>query len=327
MPGFVTGWEETQRLEDAHQMNQLAIQQQRMNIASQENMAQLLQQEAAKGDPQKPGSIMQSDHLARMSELAAQAGRIDDAYKLSAMASTARIHEANAAYKETSNILRLNREAETLMAGVTDEASWNRNNAMYELLHGRPSPFAGIPYSPENMQAIRDGIQYDKEVANAAEKRARIPLIEQQTKSAKARQALDEAKTTTEETTKRSLQKAQADAAEARAKHVAKVGGPGRKTPPAQQLKAVTDLIQHDFPELDADPEQARNIGRPIAERAQEIMVSHPGMRATEAITQAYGEAQQAGTFEGYMRAAPRRPKASDLPPLPEGFQLDVGGQ
>jgi hypothetical protein len=298
MAGFMTGFLAGQAAEDTHMLNQQKIEENRRDLAADKQFRQLLQKEYGKGT-EKPQSITESARLSRLADLAAQSGSIDKAQKLSAMAAQARIHEANASYKETQNDLKRAQAAEQIIASnPQSQEEFDAANMIYEQITGEPSPLAGVPFTPENMKAIQAAIENDKDLALSASRRARLPLIKQQTNLARAKELKTQSETVTEETTKRDLQKAQTRAADARAVHLTKNGGSRGATKVPALVKPATDLIVVDY---DITPEEARTEGRKVAERAVAILNSHPGLSATEATAQAYQEARDEGQFDDYM--------------------------
>ena len=124
---------------------------------------------------------------------------------------------------------------------------------MFQMMTGRPSPYARMPYNPQAVDKLKMGIQSRKDKAITAmdearkkdletaeeERRARIPLIQEERRLASDRASM--------------LEKAGATA----------------KIPKADNVKAVEELIKHDY---DILPDDAHSLARPVAERMEELM-------------------------------------------------------
>jgi len=322
MFGMPAGIEAAQEGIDRHALQQLAIQRGKQDLDAQQRMAKLLAEETAEGSPDDPAVPLASNQVVKLARLAAQAGSFNQAIDMFGKAAQIRHSEAQTAQEKWKTRMQEVEEAERLVAGANDAESWDRGIAAYKMMTGKDSPLAGIPYSPESKRIVEEALRTSKNVAAAQLSQSRIPLVEAQTKQARAHTAYEEERTITEKETRRDLVKAQTKAAEARAAHVGKAGGSSR-APTQAQLKSATDMIVRDY--LDITPEESRIVGREVAERATDIMASHPGLRATEAMAQAYAEKQQEGAFDDYMKAPVRKKKAGEVPALPEGFVLDEG--
>lgn len=320
MFGMPAGIEAAQEGIDRHALQQLAIQKGQQDLDAQRRMAKLLAEETAEGSPDDPAMPLASNQVLKLARLAAQSGAVNQAVDMFGKVSSMRHAESQTAQEKWKVRMQEVEEAERLVAGATDADSWNRGIAAYKLMTGKDSPLAGIPYSPENKKMVEETLKTSKNVAAAQLAQARIPLVEAQTKQARAHTAYEEERTVTEKEVRRDLVKAQTKAADARAAHVGKVGGSAR-APTQAQLKSATDMIVRDY--LDITPEESRIVGREVAERATDIMASHPGLRATEAMAQAYAEKQQEGAFDDYLKAPMRKKKGGETPALPEGFVLD----
>lgn len=314
MDGMLGGFIEGQGAQDAHALNQQTIQKQQQELDAQKKMSALM----AQSKDENPGPNP-SNYVTKIGQLAMQAGNFSQGTELMTKASSMRHNEALAAQELAKTRGQEIREVEGILSGVTDEASWNKGNAIFTMMTGKPSPLEGVPYSPENVKLVQDALANEKDVMQAKVNQARVPLLEAQTKTAKAKEAYDIERTITEKEARAITIKAKASAISARDSRTAKTGI-SAKAPPAAQLRIATDMIVRDY--QDISPEEARIVGRDIAERASDITAQHPGMRITEAMAQAYGEKQKEGAFDDYV-LNPMRPHKTKLPALPEGFIMD----
>lgn len=306
----------------AQQMHELALgegkvklEQAQITLASQKQMMELMQQ-AVQAQPNGAATasisgqqIQQiaggtSDKLASamdlMANLSMQSGMLEKAKDFAVAGSTIRHNSATIQKDHTASMITELNFLGSLMDNVHDEASWRQANAMYEMQMGKKNPYAQLPYNPTVVSEIRQGALNAKDRALEAaakarekasdaveaERRARVPLIQAQTRLANERTT--------------ALQKT----------------GAINKVPKAGDVKAITDLLVKDFG-AGILPEDARVMARPVAERMMDIMKSQ-GLPQSQAAMKAYQEAKDAGDFGGIrprvaMGGSAQKPL--DLPP------------
>lgn len=264
-------------------------------LDSQKRMLELMRGNAAKrqdapqeiGDPATPAGagVMESqeipnslDALARM---AMDSGLPQQAAEYASKASTIRSNASEIQKREFDTRIGELTLASNLLSTVGDETSWRRANALFTMQTGKPSPFGEMEYSPELVAQIQDAVvsQKDRAIANAANAR-----VEASNAAAEASRALVP------------LRKAQERLANARSTALTKVGG-GGKQPKAEDLRAVSDLINAEY--LGAvTPEDARILARPVAERMMQLQ-SELNIPRSQAAQRAFNEAQARGDFGG----------------------------
>jgi hypothetical protein len=182
----------------------------------------------------------------------------------------------------------------SLMDGVSDETSWRQANMQYTMETGEQSPWGGMPYSPDMVGKIRNGVASAKDRAL--------------TEAAKARTA-DSIAETKERETRVPLLRAQTVLAEKRAAAVGKNGA--NLLPKAQDVRMIMDLQAQDY--NFAGTEDSRVIAEPVAERMVDLMRTE-GLTRSQAAERAYGEAKSDQTYVGLRPRA--RAKGTLASPL-----------
>lgn len=297
--GATAGIRQRQLDDDAHQLSQLAAMKDEVGIMS---AVQTLQQQTAlqkalsQGQPQdqpsSPTAI--ASNMDRIAGLAAQTGNLALAEKYATAGSNIRYKDTEIKKMQQDTLIKNLNLFGSLMDQVNDQQSWQKANATYQFLTGKPSPYAQMPYDPAQIDSVKTG------VLNAKERALREAAI--------ARRDATEA-TEQERLTRIPLIKAQTNLANERADALAKKGTLPLK--PAN-LKAVTDLMTADFPA--AMPEELRLRGREIAERAGALLRQNQGMTESEAVTTAYKEAKDGGKLAGLKPISPRPGTATSNP-------------
>lgn len=274
----------------------VALESSSLALESQKKMLELMRGQAAKradapqveGDAPAPpgGSSMElneiPDSLDALAKMAMQSGLPQQAAEYASKASTIRNNASE--IQKRDNAVRISELtlASNLLSTVGDEASWRRANGLFTMQTGKPSPFADMDYSPELVAQIQDAVvsQKDRALARAADARAAAS-----TAAASASEALVP------------LRKAQERLANTRATALAKVGG---KPPKTEDLRAVSDLINAEYLGS-VTPEDARILGRPVAERAMQLQ-AELGIPRSQAARRAFNEAEARGDFGGLRR-------------------------
>jgi hypothetical protein len=261
----------------------IEIQQATMTLAMQQRIMQAMQQQ----DQGQAGPFAATTDLAGkmdvMANIAMESGQPDKAREYATAASTMRHQNAQIQNAQVSAAMKDASLVGSLMENVQDQASWQAANLMYQAQTGRPSRWANMPYSPQLVQRIISMSQTIKDkaltaaaqartqdsIAETAERQARVPLIEAQTRYYDDR-----------------------DIALRRA-------GATGKIPKSGEIKAITDLMKQEY---DATDEHLRVLARPVAERMVDLMQKQH-LTQSEAAHRAYQEARDRGDFGGMRRS------------------------
>lgn len=276
----------------------VALESSNLALDSQKKMIELMRGAEARrrdaptheGDTPPPmgaGSLESDDipsSLEAMARMAAEAGLPQQAADYASKASTLRSNASEIQKREFDVRMSELSLASNLLSTVGDETSWRRANSLFTMQTGKPSPFAEMEYSPELVAQIQDAVvsQKDQALIRAAEARTVAS-----TAAASASEALVP------------LRDAQRRLADTRAANLRKAGAVG-KQPKAEDLRAVSDLINAEY--LGAvTPEDARILGRPVAERMLELMADL-NLSRSQAARRAFNEAQARGDFGGLRK-------------------------
>lgn len=174
--------------------------------------------------------------------------------------------------------------AAALAADVTDQDSFDRANALFQFSHGTPSPYAGLPYSPELLERIQAGaVSVSRQIElqmraeeNASKERNRV--------SAESLRKVRE-----QDIQERSR------LAKEREERLAKAGGGKVPTTPTEDIRQATRLIAKDYPKLEGGAAEAAST---IAAEAQMLLRRNPALDRASAIQQAYNAARLRGDFQ-----------------------------
>lgn len=291
----------------------VALESSQLTLDSQKKMIELMRGASAQrrnapqelGDnPAPPGAgALESqdipDSLDSLAKMAAEAGLPQQAAEYASKASTLRSNASEIQKREFDTRMSELTLASNLLSTVGDEASWRKANALFTMQTGKPSPFANEDYSPELVAMIQDAVvsQKDRAITNAAMAREKAS-----TAAASASEALVP------------LREAQTRLADTRSAALKKAGAVG-KAPKAEDLRAVSDLINAEY--LGAvTPEDARILGRPIAERAVQLQ-SELNLSRAQAARRAFDEAQSRGDFGGLRKRTRMRGDAKNPLDMP----------
>lgn len=170
-----------------------------------------------------------------------------------------------------------------LAGDVTDQASWDRANMLFQFNHNMPSPYAGMPYSPALVESLRAG-------AVGTAKQIELRLRAEENASKERSRASAESLRTAKESDIAERQRL----AQAREDRLAKNGGGTAKTTPVEDIRQATRLISKDYPKLDSTAEAASTI----ASEAQLLLRRNPALDRAQAVQQAYNAAKLRGDFQ-----------------------------
>lgn len=170
-----------------------------------------------------------------------------------------------------------------LANGVTDQASWDRANATFELLTGTPSPYANAPYSPELVKTVQSSMITAQQRLTA----------DYQSREHERKKAHDKA---VEQTANANLglRKQELTLKRERETRIAKEGGTKLK-PAGMPLKSevanATALLEGmNITEGDIDM-----AATDVAQEARRIWKANPAVTPQEAMAQVIGQKLRAG--------------------------------
>lgn len=278
---------------------QVKLEKDEIELKQEKEFARMLQETgggmeaAAEGKP-----VTLENTLDRLATKAASAGMIDRAGKLATQAADIRSKKSTAANQATQQRLNMLKgvvaQAEMvgqLLGGATDQASWDAANLQYQMYTGTESPFAGIPYSPQVVDRLNLATLSGKE-------RAQLEIARLDKESLMAYRA-----------TNLALQKANLerkvikDEQEADRKvRLDKNGGnkgPVVGKPSAAEIKEVERqmrLADIDTSKISGDSLKTTTFA--IASRAKELQRANKALGSSEALAQAFAEAQESGELE-----------------------------
>lgn len=172
--------------------------------------------------------------------------------------------------------------AERLLGGVTDRASWESANRMFEQLTGSPSPFAQIPYDPATISQLRQETLTLKDQLDL-----HIKQQNADTRSAQAEGAAsfrEFRKRNMEQNTR--IRQQQADRQAKAAGSRADVGAPTKG-----ELDRAADMIGKTYSNL--PDSEVNDAAYAVASRARAIRKTNPGVDADEAFQRALAESSQ----------------------------------
>ncbi len=246
--------------------------------------------EGGAGPAARPRSPAET--FSQLADLAAKSGLATKAEALSKTAAYLRAREAqtnSAMITARLNSIKAIREQARLtgqaFGGVTDQQSFDDANALYEFQTGQPSPYKGVPYSPELIDTINSQAMSAKERADEEEKRltrqgltdyrgSRLAQIDEQNRLRRLRMQL----------------------AQQREERLAKAGGgKGVASPTSSEIGQARGLIKREFPNLPS--EDLRDSAFDLASEAKALRRANPALDASTAIAQAYSAARQRGDF------------------------------
>lgn len=274
-----------------------------LEVEVRRSMMSLMQQ-AYGGQPMSPVGPdgqprTQADMLDDLSQLSLRAGDVKGGADLAGKASLIRMHDASAALSQVrGGVLALTAQQKEvdmlgrLLGDVTDQASWERANNLYAFNTNNPSPWAGVPYSPELVNQLKaaalsrkDQIQTQISDVNAKSLRAfRNIRLKQHDR------ALD-------------LTERRTEIAEDREGRLAKTGG-GRAvaSPQTGEIQEAARLIKRDFGKLDAA--DTMNAAFSVAAEAKALRRQNPALDAETALQRSYKSARERGDFREIAAAS-----------------------
>lgn len=283
-------------------MSELAVVRRQRALAGQEELELQGQQNfmARLGQRQgKPGQTL-AEQAEEMAQLAFDSGMAGKGVDLAAKAALVRTREAQAeaskataARRQLQGQLDALTQATSFYEGVTDQAGLDKANALYAYTFGEQSPTAGLPYSPQLMEQLRN-------FGTTSVQRLRAELARRDTDSkiANRESAIDL------RNFRQGILREQTDLQRRREERLAK-GGAGKEkpvgSPSSSELKAADVLLKSEFSSLPL--EERKQAAFSIASRARALRKANPALDADTAIRQAFSEEKSSGNFQAVERA------------------------
>lgn len=162
--------------------------------------------------------------------------------------------------------------------------SWEAANRIFEVVSGQPSPYKDVPFTPEAAEKIGRQTLTFKEAMELRLKETQQTNLEQL--RARNEQTLD---------LRDQLTQQQINESKAREAKIKKEGG-SKKPDLSTSRRMALNTIKTDW-EIEAT--EAELLADQINERAAAMLKENPGLKGSEAVARAYGEAKDAGVFEG----------------------------
>ena len=273
------------------QQENIKLQEAQQTLKQQQQMMTLMQQKMGGGGgigngASQNGPLDQQAALGSsmydMAQIAMQVGAPEKAMayakagsEISNNASLIKKRSADFNYKNLSTM-------GNLLQGVNNEQDWQRANAMFTMMTGQPSPYQGLPYNPDTVKSIFNGVTTAKDQAAAASAEARAKEQDAEAQYKKAMLPLIQARTTF---TRNKI-----------AAQLKNGGVTGDVNPKAMDITQTKAEIKAMYPSIDSDILGAASID--VATNARYYQL-HDGMDRTAAIRKATSEAIGAGMFAG----------------------------
>lgn len=227
-----------------------------------------------------------SSKLGRLAQLATQAGLVTRGASLAKDAATINSrYSAAAANRALTGVRQIRQRKDeaallgSVLTDVNDQDSYDRALAAYQMTSGRMSRFAGLPYTPELVQRLRDEALSvkDQEAQRIREANAKATKAYRDARLDQHDEALD-------------LNAARLDVTRSREDRLRK-GGAGRPLTISRNERDVASaMITNDFPELSGAEhnDERTTAANTVASEAKTLMQKNPALSWSEALSQAY---------------------------------------
>jgi len=281
---MVDEFEQIQTRPVARRMLEANVEKQETENENQRKMSELLQK-SAEGE--------EIDPVARLEQVAGaafNAGLTKDGLAMTKAAGTLRLQQVQGltaaqralAAQGKQRIAAFETSAQ-LMSGAKDQGQWERAIELSEDVTGQPSPFRGMPFTPENQRlAVSGALKLKDQIG-----------IEQKDAELKLREKRDQIDAGYKEFLKR-IRTREVELKETAEARRAKQGTTGRmgndRFPNSAETQAAAALIKSEFPDIGADDEgkiQLTNAAVAIAADAKARVKAIPGLDAATALQQA----------------------------------------
>lgn len=278
------------------EQEKMALTLQKADVDKRQKMADLLASKPPKED-QNP-LINAQNALMAMGSAAVKSGLIEEAQKNYQTSAVIGAQMEDAAYKQYQEAAGRAKFSESILANVTDAASWKKANDTITLMTGKPSAMADRPYSPELVHALKEaGIKHLDDATEAYRKaQTRKDEVETSLAPLKAEALLAEKR-----------------AAEIRAANAKKAGSDGLLAKPRTVRAAQNYIIQQSNDMMSSADANviAEKIGPDVEDRMQKKQQT-----LSEAIHDAYAHYDKTGGTAG-IPTAKVRPGTSWKMPAP----------
>lgn len=254
--------------------------------------------------------------LDRVAQTAAGAGMVEEAASLASKSALIRSRQArtmdSAAAAKLKGVQTVRQNAQmmgSLMNDVVDQESWDRAHALYQFQTGRPSPYAGVPYSPDLAQQIHSSAMSAAEAARIEEQRLARDNLEAHRKARRGQ--ID---------TQNNIRERRLQLERQREERLGKSGaGKSVTSPAAKEIEQAGRLIKKDYPTL--TPADSNDAAYSIAAEARALRRANPALDASTAIQQAISKAVADGDF----RVQPKTAAGIDIPGTKTAVYLGRG--
>lgn len=284
----------TARIQDEHtqattRYNESMAQKLEQEAQAAQRLQQLMQQQGLGQD--QVGTVQDpAARLSSLANLAIQSGNVKLGSELADKASQIDLRRQQGDRQlaliekdEFEMNLKIANGASELAKTATDETSWRRANASFELLFGQPSPYAGLPYSPELVQTIQ------KSLTKAAEQLT----AEYREKEHKRKLAHDKE---VEQTARSNLglREQELRLKRERETRLAKNGGSKLK-PAGMPGKSEIVVAERLLENLGFEGAELEDAATDIAQEARRLWKANPAITPQEAMAQVVLQKQQSG--------------------------------
>ena len=239
-----------------------------------------------------------ANSLVQLGAVEAGAGMVEESTKTLAQASSIMSQQEDVAYKQWQTVLQKTRFADQILAGVTDQHSFEQANAYIRQATGEPSALEGKQYSPELIEDLKKATQAKR--TDAQEALTRIQTDKAKVEMEAAKELIP-------------LRKSQESLNAAREAVIKKSGGGGLIASP-KNIAAVTDYLVKDSGDSMSTADArvfARDIALDVEERMKRDRQTQP-----QAVASAVDWANKHGALAG-IPPAHARPGQSAKKPLP----------
>jgi hypothetical protein len=157
------------------QEKELALKQSKLHISQQEQLINLLQSKGPNGQTSMAATTnSRADTMYQIADAETQVGMVEAAMTHYKEASTMQKQQADIE-KQAAQVQKYNLTlVSNVMEGVHDEKTWNDAMTNIQVMTGHASPYAGKPYSPELVEAIKKATMSAKDKADVQLKGAEV---------------------------------------------------------------------------------------------------------------------------------------------------------
>ena len=289
----------------------IAIQQAKVTLQNQQTfakkMAAMNQGGGQGGETIEDQATRMASTLYNLSGAAVSSGLVEQGAKYAEVASTIEKNQFEIKGKALEQASKEWTLIGNLAATVHDQQSWEDANTHFQMMTGKPSPFASQQYSPDLVNRIRSASQTQLQQVQLQLAQQREGLVSAETRASQKQAELDVARTQLAREQTEKLKRA----------------GVTPPAPKASDILAITDLIKREH--NSATNEDARVRARGIAEDAVKIYQDNPDKGKEWAYEIAYNAAKNEGKLAGLKTTrAPSGSSPKKPLPLPKASSGQV---